>query len=281
VQRSADTLVNPVELRSSRKEATSYATTGERVTYRLFLENAGLLPANSATLADPIPNHTTYVPNSVTCSGGTCSYAPGSDTIDWAGTIEANGSVSLTFDVILVDSLPDMTAVTNTATLRDSYGGTYSLQAAFWARAPSLADSFKEVSPSAVHYGDVLTYTIYVRNSGIVEASAEMRDLLSSELAYVPGSLSCGTGSCDYNNGVITWEGTAPAQSMVPVQFQALAPDDGYHARHIVNTALITNRTTAATYAISATVRLSSSLYKRPVYLPLIARNGRTIDRPR
>jgi uncharacterized repeat protein (TIGR01451 family) len=273
VQRSTGTLVNPVDLRSSRKEATSHARTGERVTYHLFLENTGLLPADGATLVDPIPNHTTYVPNSITCSSGTCSYAPGNNTIAWAGTITSNSSVSLTFDVTLVDSLPDMTPVTNTATLQDGYGGTYSLQAAFLARAPSLGHSFKEADPRVVNHGGVLTYTIYVRNSGIVDASVEMRDLLPSELAYVPSSLFCGTGSCDHSDGAITWTGTVPAQSMVPIQFRALAPDDGY--QQIVNTAVITNQTTSATYAVSTTVRLSSPLLEWPVYLPIITRNGR------
>jgi uncharacterized repeat protein (TIGR01451 family) len=273
VQRSAGTRVNSLNLSNSRKEATPHATTGERIAYDLVLENTGLLPTNGATLTDPIPDHTAYVPDSLRCDSGTCSYTPGTDEINWSGTIESNSLVSLTFDVTLVDLLPDMTPITNTATLRDGHGGTYSLQASSWARAPSLAESFKEATPSTVYHGDVLTYTIYVRNSSIVDASAEMRDLIPSDFAYVPASLTCGVGSCDHTNGVITWSGAAPAQSMVPIQFQVTAPDSGY--RQIVNTAVITNRTTAVTHTVSATVQLSSPPSEWPVYLPITIKNGR------
>jgi len=274
VQRSTDTLINPVDLSNSRKEATSHTTTGERVSYHLSLENTGLLPANSARLADPIPSHTAYVPGSLRCSSGICNYTPETTMVNWGGAIESNSLVSLTFDVILVASLPDMTPVTNTATLQDGYGGTYNLQTVSWVRAPSLADSFKEVDPGTAHYGDALTFTVYVRNSGVADALAEMQDVLPVELTYVPASLTCGTGSCDYTGGVITWEGTAPAQSMVPIQFQATAPGDGYYARQIVNTARITNRTTSAIHTVSATVLLRSPL-EWQVYLPIITRDAR------
>ena len=59
---------------------------------------------------------------------------------------------------------------------------------------------------------------------------------------------------------------------MVPIQFQVTTPDDG---DHIVNTAVITNRTTSATHTVSVTVRLSFPTSEWPVYLPLVSRDGR------
>jgi len=81
VERSVGTLINPVDLSTSTKEADSaQAMVGEVVRYDFTLEDTGLLVASGATLNDPIPTGTVYVPGSVSCSSGSCGYASGAVT---------------------------------------------------------------------------------------------------------------------------------------------------------------------------------------------------------
>ncbi len=88
VERSAGTLVNPVDLSTSTKKADrTQATVGEVVRYDFILENTGLLAATGATLTDPIPANTTYVPGSLTYTLGTGGYDPVNDVITWTGSL--------------------------------------------------------------------------------------------------------------------------------------------------------------------------------------------------
>ncbi len=240
VARSAGTLINPVDLSPSTKRAgRAEATLGEVVTYDFVLENAGLHVASGVTLADPIPPETTYVPGSLDCSDGVCLYAPGAVT--WAGDVAPEDPVTLTFAVTLTTRLTDGTRVTNTATLDGGDADPHELSAAFLARSSNLSRSFKHVTPTGPDPGDTVTYTIYVRNTGVVDTTAEVRDELPPQLAYVPGSVTCGTGSCSESDGVITWAGTAHARAMIPVRFAAKLSPGVSDGDRITNTAVITD----------------------------------------
>ncbi|MGD9101150.1 MAG: hypothetical protein PVF45_11780, partial [Anaerolineae bacterium] len=258
VERSAATLVNPVDLGDSTKIADkNQATVGEVVTYDLALKNTGLMEAAGASLNDPLPAYTAYVPGSLTCDDGVCDYDAG--VVSWSGDIAPSGSVHLSFAVSLTTPLDDMTPVTNTATLDNGSGDLYELQAVFNARSSDLSDSFKVADPPYVQAGGTVTYTVYIYNSGAVEAPNEMQDVLPPELTYVPDSLSCpggtlGLGDCDYDAGVVTWTGLAPARTMVPVRFQATVPGDASHGDIIVNSATVTDLVWMADHPVSAEV---------------------------
>lgn len=255
VERSASTLVNPVDLNASTKAADrEWAGPGQVVTYDFFLANTGLL-TSTAALTDSIPAHTAYVSGSVTC-GGACGYDPGTDVITWSGDIAAGSPVTLTFAVTLTDALADMTFITNTATLDDGAGTLYELTDTFLARSPDLSASFKQAVPDQVEPGGAVTYTVYVRNTGFVDGEGEMRDELPTELTYVTGSVDCGSGSCGEASGVITWTGTAPARSIVPVQFRAMVPSGASHGDLITNTATVTDVAWSTTYPVEAVVEV-------------------------
>ena len=92
---------------------------GEVVRYDFTLQNTGLLPADEAVLADPIPPNTVYVPGSLTYTQGSGGYDAVNDVITWTGSLASGGiddpSASLAFsrssalDITLLLSAPGMT----------------------------------------------------------------------------------------------------------------------------------------------------------------------------
>jgi uncharacterized repeat protein (TIGR01451 family) len=240
VVRSAGTLINAVDLGRSWKRADKdLVAVGEMVTYDFLLWNDGSQTADGATLIDPVPSGMTYVPGSVDCSSGSCEYTSGA--VSWTGDIAPGGTVTLTFAATLTATLPSRTPVTNTAHLDDGFGNIYDLQDVFVTSAPDLTRSFKRVTPSVLDPGETATYTIYVYNSGDGPTTAEVRDELPSELIYETNSLVCGSGSCSYASGVVTWMGTVAPHSMVPVRFRAVVSPAVGHGEWITNTATVSN----------------------------------------
>ncbi|MDD5453489.1 MAG: DUF11 domain-containing protein [Candidatus Bipolaricaulis sp.] len=69
---------------------------GDTLTFTLVMRNTGRADAVGTSMQDPIPDHATYVPGSVT-SGAT--YNAAQDRIEWSGTIPAGGSHTVTFQV--------------------------------------------------------------------------------------------------------------------------------------------------------------------------------------
>jgi uncharacterized repeat protein (TIGR01451 family) len=267
VERSAGTLIKPVDLSTSRKTADkTQASAGEVVTYDFVLKNSALMTATRAMLTDTIPAHTIYVPGTLDCGSGLCAYDAGNDVVTWSGEITPGGQVTLTFAVTLTAVQADMTPVLNTAVLDDGYGTLTNLEATFKARGSYLGSSSKHVSTASVKSGDTVTYTIYVRNSG-AETTGEMRDKLPSEMIFVPGTLDCGSGYCNEANGVITWMGSIPGRGIIPVQFQAmLSADLSPSTTLIVNTAVVTDSIRLDSYSVTAT----AGVIRYSIYMPIV-----------
>jgi uncharacterized repeat protein (TIGR01451 family) len=186
------------------------------------------------------------------------------------GTVPAySDSAGISFAVTLATALLEGTPVTNTATLDNGYGDVYDLEAIFLARGSDLSGSFKQVTPGEAETGDTVTYTVFVRNVGGGAAMGEIRDELPPELRYETASLLCGTGSCGYASGVVTWTGTLGPRSMVPVRFRATVQAGAGGGGVITNTAVVTDVNCDIGYPVAAGVRS----IRHDIYLPLVMRN--------
>jgi len=74
-------------LAASRKTATAKVELGDRIDYAVEIVNTGNQVAADATLTDPLPEGTTFVPGSLACSTGTCQYDAGDGAIYWNGEV--------------------------------------------------------------------------------------------------------------------------------------------------------------------------------------------------
>jgi uncharacterized repeat protein (TIGR01451 family) len=89
----------------------------------------------------------------------------------------------------------------------------------------SLQGSTKRVQPTLAGPGDVLTYTITLRNPGPTLPNARLTDTLSSDVDF-RGNLWASAGSYGQAGGVITWTGSVAAMVPVTVTFE-VAVDTG------------------------------------------------------
>jgi uncharacterized repeat protein (TIGR01451 family) len=86
----------PVLTGSYKQVAPATVQPGGTLTFTVVMCNTGSADAVGATLRDPIPDHATYVPDSVT---GGATYNAAEDSIEWSGTIPVGGSQTVTFQV--------------------------------------------------------------------------------------------------------------------------------------------------------------------------------------
>ena len=194
---------------------------------------------------------------------------------DWNGTLAAPTLAN-------IDSDSDLEVVLNTAhsgfvaydlpgtaearilwgTGRGNYQRTGSLLHG------SLQGSTKSVSPTLPGPGDVLTYTITLRNPGPELPGVRVTDTLPSEVHYL-GDLWASSGSYGEAGGIITWTGEAPAAAPVAITFGVTVSAQLTTPHTIVNTALLDD---GLGNVLERQATVIANGYA--VYLPLVLRNS-------
>ena len=85
------------------------------ITYTISLQNNGTVPATNIVLTDPIPNGTTFIPNSVTINGISQPNTNPSTGIT-VGTLDPTEAATITFQVQVI-SVPPNGLVENQGTV--------------------------------------------------------------------------------------------------------------------------------------------------------------------
>ena len=93
---------------------------------------------------------------------------------------------------------------------------------------PTLRDSTKTSSLLNANPGDLITYTITLRNPGQTMNNASMTDPLPPELVYA-GNLWASSGIASYADGMVSWNGAVSSPRMwsfalMPAWMQELSP---------------------------------------------------------
>ena len=111
---------------SSKTGSQSAVDAGDTLTYTLILRNTGPVAA-TATLTDPIPLHTVYVPGSAHASDLSPVTLVG-DELHWSGQVVSGTPVTIQY-AVQVQSAAIGTSIENTASLSDGRGHIATLQA--------------------------------------------------------------------------------------------------------------------------------------------------------
>ncbi len=232
-ERQATTWVNTIELEGSTKNVDkNVAVPGEALTYTLTLRNVGTADAADVAVVDPIPAHAVYQPGSAT---GGAIYDDVANRILWSGAVPSGSQASFSFAVRTVPPLSNGIVVVNTATIDDGVHLPFTRVATTTITAPDLSPSEKRVSSTTVSPGQVLTYTILVKNGGSGPAMVALTDTLPAEVVYVPGSAWAGSGGPAVYHAVeegfphpsLTWSGRVPVSAMATVRFAVQATGRG------------------------------------------------------
>ncbi len=131
------------------------------------------------------------------------------------------------------------------------------------AQVPDLSASTKEAGSLAPGFGEVLIYTLTMRNTGapLVE-EISMTDTIPAGLAYIPGSLSASSGTVDESAApTLTWTGILNGD-LLTITYSVTVTETG--AQAITNTATI-DAGSAGVFTRSATIIVNGQLR----YLPL------------
>jgi uncharacterized repeat protein (TIGR01451 family) len=121
---------------------------------------------------------------------------------------------------------------------------------------PILDNSYKTAPVRAV-IGDLITYTVHIANSGDLEAdNAWMNDAIPGDTSYVPGSVDCSAGTCEYAaaGDMITWTGSVDIGAQVVVTF-SVDTAGAACGNTIVNTAVISDPAAISTKLASASTQ--------------------------
>jgi uncharacterized repeat protein (TIGR01451 family) len=160
-------------------------------------------------------------------------------------TLESLGcrqsSTSLSFAVTTALPLPANTWITNTATITSSFA-TIQRSTGTVLNAVDLGDSRKAADKSSAKVGEVVTYDLLLKNTGLVTATgAVLTDTIPLYTAYVPDSVACSGGSCDYVAGDVMWTGDVPPGDSVTVTFAVTMTTLLTDLTPITNTAYLNN----------------------------------------
>jgi uncharacterized repeat protein (TIGR01451 family) len=123
----------------------------------------------------------------------------------------------------------------------------------------SITSSLLNASP-----GDVLIFTITLRNPGMTISLASMVDTLPSELTFA-GNLWTSSGIAGYSAGTIAWDGAVPQEVEVIIRFDATVDAAITSPTLIRNTAIIADDA-GHSWQRESRVYIFSS----PTFMPLI-----------
>ena len=186
-------------LTASHKAAQPFVESGDLLTYSIALSNTGAIGQAHASLVDPIPWGTTYVPGSV---AGGADYDPVRNAIVlYDAPIPPETTRAITFEVE-VGLLFGGSCITNTATITDNWGHTASLHA--WSvvvldDVPAMA-TFEDQRDTFAAGSEARVRVRVVNGQGL-----NVPDGMAVTLAASGGTLSAGRSLVLYTNqGLVT-----------------------------------------------------------------------------
>ena len=246
LEASARTAVEcPEEPKLDIVKRADVATTvhGGIISYEITVFNGGNAPAVGATMIDPIPAGTMYVAGSAAATDPAVGYDNINNWIKWSGTVPANGSVTVKFQVKVTADVECDSIIVNTATVRWQNQSAES-SARTQVECPKEPDLTirKTANVATVNPGGEIEYTIVIANTGGAPAiGVTMLDPIPAGTSYVAGSANATALAVGYDagNDWVKWVGNIPANGSVTITFKVKVSDEVECQSTIFNRAAI------------------------------------------
>jgi uncharacterized repeat protein (TIGR01451 family) len=196
---------------------------GDPLICTITLRNDGWEGISQASLLNPIPAHTSYVADSL--QPAEAIYHPLTNTVTWNGGIAAGQSVIVSYRVDVASPLAPGTVISNVAYVGyDDHYIPFDREVDVRVNVPDLSPSTITADKEMAEHGEPLTYTIVLRNQGIIDASSGvLTNVIPAHIAYIPGSISTeGTPQANCDGEKVTWSGPLGLGSPVTITYGAV-----------------------------------------------------------
>ncbi|WP_314147272.1 hypothetical protein [uncultured Leifsonia sp.] len=223
----------------SKTASAATAHPGQKVTYTVTVKNTGAwayTAANPATFSDDLSkvlDDATY--NGDATGGATVN----GNTLSWSGPLAAGATQTITYSVT-VDS-PDAGDKTLTnAVVPGDNGGVCDPDASCTTTTEVQSFSVtKTADATDVIPGDTITYTITVKNTGIVDYTAADPATFSDDLSAVLDDATYNndaTGGATYTAPTLSWSGALAAGDTETITYSVTVNDPVTGDSHLDNT---------------------------------------------
>ncbi|WP_130454757.1 isopeptide-forming domain-containing fimbrial protein [Leucobacter luti] len=229
---STPSIENPVGTvglaKSSVPQAGTAVKPGETVQYTVTVTNPAKAAQDGVEVIDNLSEvlaHATLVDAPVVSDGSTATVT--GNTLSWTGSVPANDTVTITYEVRVNDDATAPAVLRNLVTSPDSEDTPETEHPVGTVVLTKLADP---ASGTAVKPGDTVSYTVTVTNpvdapiSG-VRVTDQLADVLdSAELTSGPDATS-GSASYDAGTQELVWEGDLDALQRVDITYSVRVND--------------------------------------------------------
>ena len=132
--------------------------------------------------------------------------------------------------------------ITNTATITDAtIAAPVYVSVANTIASPNLSASTKAVNSTVVQVGGTLTYTVLVKNTGVLTSTAaSLTDALPPQLTLDPAKLTASSGLVTGTASSVSWNGTVAPGATVVVTIPVVVSNDCC-GQSLANTAVISD----------------------------------------
>jgi uncharacterized repeat protein (TIGR01451 family) len=253
---------------SVKKANVPAATMGDTVEYTIRVESSGGPVTETVYLTDGVPAGLTYVPGSLVATSGVedDSSAP---TLQWAGVLTPSAIVTVTYAVTV--NTPLAQVLTNTVVItapgHEAITRTAAVTVTSPADWPDLTPSYKATFPSSAAVGELVTYTVLIRNApGVMTPTVLFTDAIPTGLEYISGTLSATAGMVTATTApTLYWSGVLSPTPAVTITYAVTVIQ--------AMPGLITNRATIVAPGFQSLARTATLLVNgHHLYLPLVVR---------
>ncbi|MEG1716815.1 MAG: hypothetical protein RR275_08390 [Lachnospiraceae bacterium] len=216
------------------------AKPGDVLTYTVTGINPNNYPLPGVVFTDPTPSGTTYIGNLIV----SVPYTGTTPATGLTLTMPANSTVTASWQVQVANTAPITNPIVNMASAvvpGGTSGSTNPVSTQVnYADLISTGNFNKSVNPTHAQFGDTLTYTLALHNTGNVPANnVVVTDPIPAGTTYVPGSVSASVPFIGDPTTAITLNNPIPAGGTVTITFQVKLSNTAPIVNPVPNTAAV------------------------------------------
>ncbi|MEG2627792.1 MAG: hypothetical protein RR973_07500 [Anaerovoracaceae bacterium] len=218
----------------------TFAKPGDILTYTVTGINPNNYPLPGVVFTDPTPAGTTYIGNLVV----SVPYTGTTPATGLTLTMPANSTVTATYQVQVSPTAPINNPIVNIASANvpgGTSGSTNPVSTQInYADISTAGNVTKSATPAFAQFGDTLTYTVTMKNTGNVAANnVVVTDVIPAGTTYVAGSTTASVPFTGDPTTGITLTAPIPANGTATVTFKVKLANNAPAVNPIPNTASV------------------------------------------